>query len=130
MVSLLEGALKKQIAAGFKGQLCKLKLRVAGVGSLDANNDPVEGTAKIYDCEGIRESIDAAWAASAGIEQTDVRILILLGSLKSGAPLPTKGHQVYVGKPFFKWHEVRRVLDTDPAGASTRLLSFEIPAPE
>ncbi|PWJ81484.1 hypothetical protein C7441_11015 [Pseudaminobacter salicylatoxidans] len=117
-------AMKAQIAKGFKGKLRKGMIRrmVPGTG-VDDFGDPVGMVPADFSFEGIRESFDASWAASAGIPSTDVGILVLLGST---AVEPKQGDTVQIEG---MWHQVRRVLDIDPAGASMRLQAYEVSAP-
>lgn len=124
MASLLEGALKKKIAAAFKGRLTKGMLWRETSGSLDSWGDLMPGTLASYKFEGIRESFSAFYAATAGIPLTDVSILILLGSIRT-TPLQTD--ELYLDKPWFKWYQIRRILEIDPAQASMKLQCFEIP---
>lgn len=127
MASLLESAIKKAVAAGFKGRLCKGILRRETVIALDDFGDSTPDSAATFKFDGIRESFDAAYAQRAGIPVTDVSILIILGSIST---TPVQNDKLYIGKPFFKWHQVRRILEVDPAGASMRVQAFEIVAPD
>lgn len=131
MPSLLESTVKKKIASGFKGKLCKGTLRRENVSALDSRGNPVTVSAKSYTIEGIRENISARYADKERIPVTDVAILIILGlgSLNTNNITPQQGDKVFIGVPFNKWHEVRRILEIDPAGASCRMAAFEINAP-
>ena len=115
--------MKKAIAKGFKGKLKQGIVRRATAGGVDEWGDPVPSTTAEYPFEGIRESFDASWAASAGIPTTDVGILVLLGS--TGIE-PAQGDAIQIEG---KWHQVRRVLDVDPAGASMKLQAYEVSEP-
>lgn len=119
MASPLDG-MKKAIAKGFKGKLRVGTIRRATPGGLDDFGDPIAPTTADYPFEGIRESFDASWAASAGIPETDVGILVLLGSTTVE---PAQGDTVQIEG---KWHMVRHVLDIDPAGATIRLQAYEV----
>lgn len=128
MASLLESKVKQLVAAGFKGQLLKGIIRRVGVSSLDSYGDVVAGTATTYPFEGIRESFDARYAVGAGIPETDVKILVILGSTTT---VPIQGDEVQftTGQYAGVWHKIRRVLTIDPAGASASLQAYEIPDP-
>jgi hypothetical protein len=128
MTSPLEGQLKKAIAAGFKGRLTKGTLRRATIGGLDSWGDPLPASSVDVAFEGIRESFSAPFMARAGIPDTDVSILILLGSMSPGL-MPKQDDVVYMKAPWNKWYKCRKVLEIDPAGASCRLQAYEIPAP-
>lgn len=125
MASLLEGALAKTIAKGFRGKLLKGTLRRVGSATVDQYGDPVPGQAVTYAFEGIRESFDARYREQAGIPETDVMVMVLLQSVR---PLtePAQGDQVRING---RWLSVRRILDIDPAGASVRLQCYEIADP-
>ncbi len=119
--SPLDG-MKKAIAKGFKGKLRMGVIRRTTAGGVDDWGDPVPSTTTDYPFEGIRESFDASWAASAGIPETDVGILVLLGST---TVQPAQGDAVQIEG---HWHQVRHVLDIDPAGATARLQAYEVTA--
>jgi len=120
--SPLDG-MRKAIAKGFKGKLRSGVIRHTTAGGVDQWGDPVPSTSANFPFEGIRESFDASWAASAGIPETDVAILVLLGSTTVE---PKQGDTVQIEGA---WHMVRRVLDIDPANATTRLQAYEVTAP-
>lgn len=123
MASLLESKIKDQVAAAFKGQLLTGTLRRVVSTSLDSLGDPVPGTATTYSFDGIRESFSAAYAAQAGIPITDVKILVIAGSLSVN---PKKDDQIKIEG---QWHTVREVLGVDPAGATFELQAYEIEDP-
>lgn len=128
MTSLLEGALKAQIAKGFKGKLTLGTIRRGTATTVDDAGNDVSGTPTEYACEGIRESFSTYTKAAANIPDTDVSILILLGSVKP-ATTPVTNDLIYLKAPWNRWHKVRRVLEIDPAGASAKLQAYEVPAP-
>jgi len=124
MASLLESAIKDKIYAGFKGKLLTGSLRREAVsGGLDDYGDPVATTATTFSFEGIRETFDAAYRKRAQIPDTDVKVLIIAGSL---SVTPKQGDKVLIRDV---WHEVRRILAIDPANASYTLQAFEIDDP-
>lgn len=116
--------IKTALAAGFRGKLKPGTLRrlVPGAG-VDAHGDPKPGTAPIWGFEGIRESYDAAYRARAGIPQTDCRILIIAGLIGTDA---RQGDQLFIEG---RWHQVRKIEDIDPAGATITLQCYEIADP-
>jgi hypothetical protein len=130
MTSLLEGALKAKIATAFKGKLTTGTLRRVTAGGLNSLGDPITPTTTNYPfVSGIRESFSVAFAARAGIPVTDVRILILLGSIVPPTIVPVADDLVFLSTPWNKWHKVRAVISIDPAAASAVLQAYEIPTP-
>jgi len=121
-------AVEGQVAAAFKGQLKKGTLRRDGGTTVDNFGDEVPGTATNYTFDGTRENIDARYAAQASIPDTDVVLLVILGSLPSGIR-PKQGDLIQMPQTTGPWHKVRRILAIDPAGASGRYQSYEVPAP-
>ncbi|MGB3834819.1 MAG: hypothetical protein WA975_23475 [Mesorhizobium sp.] len=115
--------MKAQIAKGFKGKLKQGVIRRTTAGTVDQWGDPVPGSFQTFGFEGIRESLDARWAAQAGIPETDIAILVLLGSTTIE---PKQGDTVQIEG---KTHLVRRVLDVDPASATMRLQAYEVTGP-
>lgn len=128
MASLLERQLKQQIAKAFKGKLTKGTLRRTESAGLDSWGDPLANTTTDSAFEGIREDFSALYKAQAGIPDTDVGILILLGSMRPEIT-PKQDDLVFLKTPWNKWYKCRRVISIDPAGASCRLQAYEIPAP-
>lgn len=128
MTSLLVSELKRQVASALAGQLLTGTIRRDVAASLDPETGaPVVGSVDTFAVGSlIRETFDAAWAAQAGVPQTDVAILVVLGSTTTA---PQQGDLVHIGAPVDRWHRVRRVLDIDPAGATARLQAYEVPAP-
>ena len=129
MVSLLEGKLKKIVAQKFKGRLLKGELVVEGGTTVDNYGDVIQADSATYTFEGIRESFSALYLAQAGIPDTDVKILFILGSIKLNGSIvdiqPHQGNKVFIGQPA-RWHQVRRILEIDPAGASMTVQATEI----
>lgn len=115
--------MKRQIAKTFKGKLKQGVIRRTTAGTVDQWGDPVPGSTTDYPFEGIRESLDARWAAQAGIPETDIAILVLLGSTTVE---PKQGDTVQIEG---KSHIVRRVMDVDPAGATMKLQAYEVTGP-
>jgi len=123
MVSLLESEIKKTVAAAFKGVLLTGTLRRVASTSVDSFGDPIPGTATTFPFEGIRESFNAAYARQAGIPVTDIKILVIAGSLTTN---PIKGDQILIRG---QWHQVRALLGRDPADATHELQCYEITDP-
>lgn len=123
MASMLDSAIKEMVAQGFKGRLSKGVLRRTVVTARDDRGNPSSSTVRSYAFDGIRDSFNAAFAAQAGIKETDVRILIIAGSLKVA---PTIDDKVFIRG---QWFQLRRLVDTDPAGAHFVFAGFEIKAP-
>jgi hypothetical protein len=125
MPSILEGFLKQKIAAGFRGKLKRGVIRRETGASLNAAGHVVVGTPTTYTFEGIRENFDARYRAQAGIPETDVAILVLLGSVTPAAT-PKVGDLIQMDGV---WHKVRVTLAIDPAGATWRGQCYEVGAP-
>jgi len=119
MVSVLEGKLRKQVAKAFRGKLKKGLIRNYNDAQLDDFGDAVfSEPASEAKFEGIQENFNAAWAAQAGIPDTDVGVLILLGSISPQSVVPAQDSLIYIEG---QWLRVKRVLGTDPANATMRV---------
>lgn len=118
---MLDGLIRSQIAAGFKGRLLKGTLtRSVPSGGLDEYGDPIGASESSYACEGFVETFSAYYRAQANIPDTDVKILLIAGLIDT---VPRKDDKVsFRGKTY----QVRRVLDIDPAEASYQLQGYEI----
>lgn len=125
MVSLLESAIRAQVAQAFAGQLIRCTLRRVAKASLDASGDPVAGAATTYSFEGIRDTFTLAFAQAAGVPVTDARILFILGSIKP-ATSPRQDDQVKVRD---QWFQLRRQVGGDPANATEDWAGFTIEDP-
>lgn len=121
-MGLLDGEIKKAIAAGFKGKLLTGTLRRVAYGNLDSKGDPAVTSAD-YTFEGFRDNFTAFYAAQAGIPVTDARILIIAGSILVA---PKKDDKVLISG---EWYQLRRVVEVDPAGATYTMAGFSIEAP-
>lgn len=128
MVSLLDSAIKRKVAAAFKGKLTTGIMRRSVPGGLDSNGDASAPTVTTFTFEGIREDFSLYSKANAGIPDTDVAIMVLLGSL---VPTTTvkKDDQLYLGTPWEQWYQVRRVISIDPAGATAKYQAYAIEDP-
>jgi len=124
MASILEGSLKATIAQKFQGKLLVGTISRRIPSALDAYGDAVPGTTQTFTFTGIREHFSAMYIAKTGIPDQDVRILILLGSVKP-VTIPKQGDFIYIGVPP-RWHQFRKVLEVDPAGASMSVQATEI----
>lgn len=123
MVSLIPTQVRKLIYDGFKGRLLTGTLRRASEGTgLDSKGDPTGVTYSTSSIEGIVDTYNAFYKAQAGIPDSDVRIVVIGGSL---SVTPQKDDQI---KFRDKWYQVREV-STDPALAHYELQSFEIEDP-
>lgn len=123
MPSFLENQIRNEIAKGFKGRLLKGVLRRAtNSGTVDSRGDPTLRTYTTYNMEGFVDVYTAFYKAQAGIPASDVKILIIAGSLSIE---PRKDDQVQFRGT---WYQVRQ-LGTDPGIATWELQSFKIPDP-
>ena len=123
MVSPLESAIKKQVATALKGQLLTCTLRRVATSSVNSYGDPVPGAASTWAFDGIVDKFNAAFARQAGIKVTDVRVLIIAGSL---ATTPQQDDQVKVRT---EWYQLRDLVERDPAGATYTYSGFKISDP-
>jgi len=131
MVSLLESQFKARIAKAFKGKLLRGTFRRSVESTQDSFGDLATPTVTSFSFEGIRESFSARYKAQSGIPESDVSILILVGSVKPPTVFTEadQDQMVFMSTPWNEWYKIRRVLEIDPAGASVRLQCYEVPAP-
>lgn len=125
MASLLQQELAKQIAKAFKGKLLKGTLRREIASTVNEYGDPVTSQVQTFSVEGIRDTFDARYALFYGIPQTDVRIVLIMDLIKPKTT-PQQDDKIFIRG---KWHQVRKILEIDPANASITLQCFEIEAP-
>lgn len=117
---------RKAIAKGFRGRLLKGTVRRRST-ILNEFHDVETLTYTDYSFDGMREFFDAQYQTLALIPATDVKILVILGSL---AITPTQEDLVQIPPipgATGVWHKVRRILSIDPASASMSLQAFPIP---
>jgi hypothetical protein len=96
-------------------------LRRETSGGLDEFGDPLPPTITTYAFRGWTENYTAEWLA-AGIPATDVRVLVLAGSISTE---PRQGDKVQIES---RWWMVSRI-EIDPAGATFSLQCSEVSAP-
>lgn len=123
MASPLETAIAKQVASALRGRLLTGTLRRVASSSVDSYGDPIAGAATTWSFDGIVDSFSAFFAAQAGIPTTDVRVLLVAGSL---ATVPQKDDQV---KFRDEWYQLRRLVERDPAGATYVFSGYQISDP-
>ena len=130
MASMLDTFIRKEIAKGFKNQLLPGILWRRVPASVNSSGDPTGGTTETYRVQGIRDSFNAAFAATASIPTTDVRILLILGLITPvTTPVVDDMIRMRNDKGIQQWHKVRTVLTVDPANAHIVLQCFQIPTP-
>lgn len=118
-----ETLVKQQIYQGFKGRLLTLTFRKrTRSGGVDEHGDAVTTSFATHSCDGIDSEYSAFYKSQAGIPITDVRVLIIAGSM---SVVPEKDDQVKVRD---QWFQVRAVVQ-DPARATYELQSFKIEDP-
>lgn len=119
-MGMLDGQIKKAIAAGFKGKLLKGSLvRQVRSSTKDEYGDPVSTTPTTFKFEGLRENWSSFFRTSVGINDTDVGILIIAGSTNTQ---PQKDDVITLsGKEMV----VRKIAEIDPAGATYRVACYE-----
>jgi len=121
VASPLVSQIRKQLAAGFKGKLLPGVIRKF-IYTVDQYGDRQTIGYNDYPFKsGIREAFDARYRAQALIPETDVKLLILLGST---SVQPAQADKVQLQG---LWYEVRQVLEIDPATASISLQCFAVP---
>lgn len=125
MASLLPDKIANIVAKEFQGKLMKGTLRRELASSVNEYGDPVPNRVSNHTFEGIRDNFTAHYALFYGIPQTDVRILIIMKSIKP-ATTPQKDDKIFIRN---EWYQVRKVLELDPANASITLQCFSIPNP-
>jgi hypothetical protein len=115
--------IRTEIHKGFAGKLrtCTL-MRMVSDGQ-DELGDALTPTKKTWTFDGMRDSFNAAFAAAAGIPVTDVRILIIAGSL---AVEPRIDDKIQCEG---RWFQLRSRVSVDPATATYTYAGFEVPAP-
>lgn len=115
--------IRTEIQRGFAGKLrtCTLMRMVSG--EQDELGDALAPTKKTWKFDGMRDSFNAAFAAQAGIPTTDVRILIIAGSL---ATEPRIDDKIQCEG---RWFQLRQRVSVDPATATYTYSGFEIKAP-
>jgi hypothetical protein len=136
MTSFLAGPLAKQIARAFKGRLLVGTLYRDAPSTLDAYGDPVNASGDFldYTFTGMRESFDARYRAQALIPETDVKIMILIASLRPITTITQNDQASRISlldrlSNVMFWYQVRRVLEIDPASATAILQCYQIPSP-
>lgn len=122
MASLLETRIREAIERGFRGKLLTGTLRRVNYSGQDAYGDPLEVGVDEHTFEGFVDVYDAAYRARAGIPETDVRVVIIAGSL---AVDPIKDDKVQVRSEWFQLRSVK----TDPARAAWECQAFKVEAP-
>lgn len=115
--------IRTEIQRGFAGKLRTCTLRRDPVASLAETGDPIAASPQTWQFDGMRDSFNAQFAAAAGIPVTDVRILIIAGSL---ATVPLIDDKIQVEGV---WFQVRMLVSVDPATATYTLAGFRIKAP-
>jgi len=125
MPSLLQNKMAEMIAKGFKGRLLTGTLRREGATTVNEFGDPVISSVDTFSVEGIRDNFAAHYAVLYGIPQSDVRILLIMNLIKP-ATTPKKDDKIYIRGA---WHQVRKILELDPASATITLQCFEIEDP-
>lgn len=125
MPSVIETQLKKIVANAFRGQLYNGTLRRETILGTDESGDPVFGTPQTWTFNGIRDNINAYYAGQIGVPATDVRILVIAGSLPDAVEV-LKDDKIFIRS---QWYQVRQILERDPANATFSLSGFTIDDP-
>jgi hypothetical protein len=122
-MSILEKQIRDLVAAGFKGQLLPgtLRRKIMAAGR-DEHGDPIAFEPSTYPFEGMIDQYSAFTKATGGIPASDVKVLIIAGSL---SVRPQKDDELKIRD---QWYRVRGV-STDPAEATWECQSFAIADP-
>ena len=115
--------IRTEIQRGFAGKLRKCTLMRMVSSQQDDLGDAAGTVKKTWQFDGMRDSFNAAFAVQAGIPNTDVRILIIAGSL---AVEPRIDDKIQCEG---RWFQLRQRVDVDPATATYTYAGFEIKAP-
>lgn len=114
MVSFLDPSqLRKKLAAGFKGKLLTGALTRPTASTVNEYGDEVPGAPLVFSVQGAADQYSAYYRATAGIPQTDSKVIIIAG-LTTPQTEPQKDD--YIQFPNFPLFQVREVM-TDPARA-------------
>jgi hypothetical protein len=120
-MGLLDGAIKKAIADGFRGKLLSGTLtKIVATGRDASNGDPTTTTAD-YAFQGFREAYSAFFRAQAGIPDDDTKITLIAGLCGAA---PAIGDKININGG---WWQVRKVA-IDPAGATYDCQCFGVPS--
>lgn len=112
------------IQKGFKGKLRTGTLRQrTPSGVANSKGDPTSFTYTTLSVDCFVEEYSTFYKQQAGIPETDVKVVVIGGSL--GAVRPKKSDEIQIEG---RWYRVRRPT-TDPAEATWMLQSFEIADP-
>lgn len=121
MARFTEGPLRRALAAGFKGHLSTGIIRRYTY-TMNSFGDRVPSGHTDYTFEGIRDDFNALYRAQAGIPDSDVRVMVILGLVKPPTT-PVQTDKIFIKN---QWHEVRQVLEIDPADATAKLQCYKI----
>jgi hypothetical protein len=131
VAGLLDGALSRQVYAGFKGKLQKGTLRRAAPAmsaGLDDRGDPIATDVLTWGFEGFKEAYNEAFRVAAEIPETDVKVNIFSASLPRGVQ-PTKDDTAELPRGSGQWWQLRKVA-TDPATALFVCQAYSVQAPQ
>lgn len=116
--------LRKGIGAGFKGRTSKGNLYRARAEVVDMRGDVVSSSDEVYAFEGFVELYSEYFRVTAGIPDTDVRIIIFGTSISVE---PAKDDRIKMTTGPFKDHMYQlRTSDSDPAKATFTCRAYEI----
>lgn len=124
-MSILQGSLADEVTAA----LIAADVPLAGIlrrvvpGGLDEWGDPLPGRTDDYQFKGWREDYAADFAASAGIPQTDARLIVLANTITVA---PVQGDTLQLEGT---WWMVRAIEAIDPASATVSLQVYAVGAP-
>lgn len=118
-MGLLDGAIKKAIADGFRGKLLSGTLtKIVATGRDSGNGDPTT-TPVSYPVQGFRDVYSQMFRTQAGVPDDDVRITLIAGLC--GAE-PAIGDKVTIAGGTY---QVRKIGGVDPAGATFDLQCYK-----
>lgn len=114
-------AIRKAVATGFKGRLRKGRLYRRPALSVNALGDDIQGTPTVFPFDGAIDNYSEFTRANAGIPVTDVRLIIIAGSL---ATTPNMDDVVWIDG---RWLKLGMRIETDPARAAYACQAFDVP---
>ena len=117
--------IRTEIYKGFKGKLHKGRLILSVRTAVDSLGDATGPAMASHPLEGFVDQYSAHYKAQVGIPSSDVKIIVIGGSL---AATPVKDAKIEIPLNSGSWYQVRDV-SRDPAIATWELQSFACRSP-
>jgi hypothetical protein len=125
--------LSKQLAQSFNGKAPSVgKVLRQTIDSVNDYGDPVAAANQLYDFQGVRSALAYKYLSKPDLQITDVQIMVFNGL--TDCPLPLlQTDKILIGPADgsvpSQWHQIRAILEVDPAGATTTVAAFVIKDP-